>query len=519
MRGPSSISIVETVNFSAKHIHNFWNFRGVDSTGAVVAIDPDGVKLVGIGSVEGPNFYQTIHVFDGNDGVTAFEANDIVPGVELWTSLESSIDGDIFFIAGSESREYNTGNAYLAALTFDENADIITYSKYGNQHKFYTINSLRRHPDGNVLFAGTQAHLVVVLWAEDEFHLIAKLANVVQNPIHDICFNQNTIYTVSEHNMARVYYFDDDMISGRSQKREFVSLADSNRQKSSKGSGPLSHSNNPYIQDNDNYQSKPSYQKLGTFGDKNEPPKSQQAINYTTRPPRPARNKNLFNEYSIKQIHMPDGKPFFSKYFTTNYFFNHKLEQLLRVQVSSDKRYIFTGKNHLKVLQFDVSSGKYLLLKAGADIAPFIDIKVLNNGEMLVYEEHTSDLVKYTKKLVEMSRINGVKPLNLRDGHSVSSLHTGDDLMYIWMPGDSSIGLVNPDNMIYDLVTNFYGSSGEKITPLALVGNQLEKKVLGSYTKQNGEVWYTFLRAGQGLIRKSQYEVLQNRKKIIFLFL
>jgi hypothetical protein len=133
MRGPSSISLVETSNFSAKHIHNFWNFRGVESNGIVAAIDPEATKAVGIGEIDAPSgLYQTVHVFDGKDGVTAFEASDIVPGVEIWTSLESSIDGDVFFIGGAENKRFNKGFAYLAALTFDENADLITYSKYGN---------------------------------------------------------------------------------------------------------------------------------------------------------------------------------------------------------------------------------------------------------------------------------------------------------------------------------------------------------------------------------------------------
>lgn len=219
MRGPSSISFVETTNFSVKHIHNFWNFRGVEALGQVVAVDPDATKVVGIGKVVAPTLYQTIHVFDGKDGVTSFEAQDIVPGARIWTSLESSINGDIFFIGGAESEYRNTNFAYLAALSFDENADLITYSKYGNQHKFYSINALRRHPEGNILFAGTYCHLVVILWAEDEFHLIAKLPNVASYPITDLCFNQNAVYTVCENERSRVFYFDDDVIMGRAKTK------------------------------------------------------------------------------------------------------------------------------------------------------------------------------------------------------------------------------------------------------------------------------------------------------------
>lgn len=111
------------------------------------------------------------------DGVTVFEANDIVEGVQNWVCLESSIDADVFFIGGSSTTNSANSIAYLAALTFDDNADLVTYSKYDHNHQFYIINALRRHPDGNVIFAGTQNHVVVVLWAEDEFHLISKLNN------------------------------------------------------------------------------------------------------------------------------------------------------------------------------------------------------------------------------------------------------------------------------------------------------------------------------------------------------
>ena len=79
IRGPSEISLVDTRDFSARHIHNFWNFRGENSKGTVVAIDPTASKVVGIGFIENPGGYQTMHVYDGTDGVTAFEASDVIP--------------------------------------------------------------------------------------------------------------------------------------------------------------------------------------------------------------------------------------------------------------------------------------------------------------------------------------------------------------------------------------------------------------------------------------------------------
>jgi len=69
----------------------------------------------------------------------------------------------VFFIGGAQSRSFNNGEAFLAALTFDENAELINFSRFG---KFYCINSLRRHPDGNILFAGTKGYLAVILWVQ-----------------------------------------------------------------------------------------------------------------------------------------------------------------------------------------------------------------------------------------------------------------------------------------------------------------------------------------------------------------
>lgn len=101
----------------------------------------------------------------------------------------------------------------------------------------------------------------------------------------------------------------------------------------------------------------------------------------------------------------------------------------------------------------------------------------------MVYEETTSDLVKYNPQLVETARIKGVKPLNIKGSEMVSTLYSGDDFMYIWMPGDSSIGLVQPETMVHDLVTNFYGTQEEKVKPFTVVANHIDKKVLGMYVK------------------------------------
>jgi len=195
---------------------------------------PEGNKIAGLGFIPGSRGFnkfdgfdyvqsqnkelQTVHVFDGGDGVSIFEANEIHPDIEAWICLESSVEGDIFFIGAAQKRDFMYGDAFIFALTFDGEAETIAFKRYGQHVGFHCINSLRRHPEGNILFAGCQNYLGVILWADDEFYLITKIRNCVSNPITDICFSENTIYTVCDHNKGMALYFDDSLIRGRDER-------------------------------------------------------------------------------------------------------------------------------------------------------------------------------------------------------------------------------------------------------------------------------------------------------------
>jgi hypothetical protein len=53
MRGKSDLSIVSTESFSARHIHNFWNYRGKDCNAIAVAVDNKASAIVGLGMLQG----------------------------------------------------------------------------------------------------------------------------------------------------------------------------------------------------------------------------------------------------------------------------------------------------------------------------------------------------------------------------------------------------------------------------------------------------------------------------------
>lgn len=86
------------------------------------------------------------------------------------------------------------------------------------------------------------------------------------------------------------------------------------------------------------------------------------------------------------------------------------------------------------------------------------------------------------------------------------------------MPGDNSIGLVNPETMVHDIIANFFGSASEEIIPFTVIASHKEKKVLGLYiVSRTQEMNFVFLRSGNGFVRKSQLEVLGEEGAILCL--
>lgn len=49
----------------------------------------------------------------------------------------------------------------------------------------------------------------------------------------------------------------------------------------------------------------------------------------------------------------------------------------------------------------------------GGNVEPFIDLKLLRNGNILVFAQETSDLVKYNENLKQVRRLQGQKKINL----------------------------------------------------------------------------------------------------------
>ena len=104
----------------------------------------------------------------------------------------------------------------------------------------------------------------------------------------------------------------------------------------------------------------------------------------------------------------------------------------------------------------------------------------------------------------------------LEGNEIVTTLYSGDSHIYIWMLGDGSIGLVNPDTMVYDLVANFFGSPRDNVTPFTAIASSYSKTVMGLYI-EDALIYFVVLRGNQAMIRKLQSDCLFDSKNESFL--
>lgn len=420
LRGPSELSLVHLPTFTARHIHNFFNFKQEQSLCTALTMDSEGKKIAGLGFIPGSRGHQfggfdyvqsqskelqTVHVFDGGDGVSIFEADEIHQDIEAWICLECSVEGDVFFIGAASKRDFVYGDAYIFALTFDEQAETVAFKKYGSHVGFHCINSLRRHPEGNILFAGCQNYLGVILWTDDDFFLITKIRNCVSNPITDICFSENTIYTVCDHNKGMALYFDDNLIRGRDERmRGPTTVVRKDFEKNMDISGISVDS--PKRKSQTRSPTRATNQ-INSVSQPNPPNSSRQNKNSMTfsklNQDVPSQFDGKFKNFKIKQISLP------------------KID-LRRVQVSFDGRFVYCGKKELKVLE--KMGDQYGMMKVGKHIEAFVDLKVMKNGNVIVFDEATSDLVKYDENLKLVRRLQGQSTINLSKHLSTRHLLT-----------------------------------------------------------------------------------------------
>ena len=517
-----------------------------------VGLDGSGQKVVGIGFItdqKKQKSVQTVHVYDGGDGVSIFEASEVHQNVEALVSLEVSIEGDVFFLGGAEKAQYEKGDAYIFALKFDESAETVRYRRYGDDVGLHCVTSMRRHPEGNVLFLGGFEYLAVVLWADSKFFLVNRIKNFAKNPITDICYFRNSVYSVCGLEKGMACDFGSGEFGGERVELESLAGVLTNTRGTNSVSGALSpmrpigevvgggknffgknENVGKFVKDNGDFGNYDLLRKSGVTGNGNvfsqeKPKRVERALFNANVEDSELANSNIESRKKLATSSLRNSTTLnlmrnSSMISTSSYkaiFEKFKLRQislpgveLQRIQVSKDGNFIYTGKQGIRILQ--KIKGKYGLLKKGAKLPKFIDIKVTNERELLLFEEETSDLVKFDKNFNEISRLKGENKLKLGGSEIVTTLYSEDELLYIWLKGDNSIGIVNPRNMKYDTISNFFGPDpAGSVTPFTVIASQFEHKIVGLYVQEN-DLMVVLVRNGSEFVRKGQKDILDESK-------
>lgn len=152
-------------------------------------------------------------------------------------------------------------------------------------------------------------------------------------------------------------------------------------------------------------------------------------------------------------------------------------------------------------------------MNKGKNIAPFIDIKILPNGQLVVHEESTLDLVFYDPELREIKRLpratNSQNPFN----QSYKTIkHGTSQNLYGWYAGNEELRIVNLTNGEFMAVNNFFGIPGQRAIPLAITISDRERKAAGLFTLGNNSEVFLGVLTSNNSVSHNPFESLVKQR-------
>lgn len=177
------------------------------------------------------------------------------------------------------------------------------------------------------------------------------------------------------------------------------------------------------------------------------------------------------------------------------------------MQASADRSLVFAGKENLKILELQDSKGT--LLNRGKNVGSFVDIKLIQSGQLLVHEDATLDLVFYDSDFREIKRLP-----RAASGHNPFSQsrrtiqHGSAKSVYGWFAGNEELRIVNLANGEFASVPNFFGMAGQKATPIAIALAEKERKAAGLYTVPNSSDVFLAVLSPNGAVSRVQVDTL-----------
>lgn len=171
------------------------------------------------------------------------------------------------------------------------------------------------------------------------------------------------------------------------------------------------------------------------------------------------------------------------------------------------------GKEELKILEMLEKS--CTLLSKGKNVAPFVDIKLLPNYNLIVHEEATLDLVLYDSDIKEVKRLprpsHGQNPFK---GTYKTIRHGSSDAYYGWYVGNSILNMVNLSTLNVTSIPGFFGTQAESTLPYAIVTSESGTKAAALYLNNHTNLEHIVVYNGGALGRHVASAILhQTRSK------
>lgn len=454
LSGHNSVTVVNTEDFSCTTIKYFWTHHSSKAHPVAAIVDSKGESIIAISDTDHET--QLIHMFTSGNKVNLVESERIL-GKTFLTSLELSLDEKVCFFGGAEDENPDTkGDCCLYAVSWRQGMQVLQKAVYPKSTTgFGLITVISRHPDADVLFIGTQTCIGVICWNGSEFGLLSKVDNMSSKPITDMCYFEESVFAVADDTIATIIYFNQNNGS-RDPRLNLGRLNELTKRSSQNKSDQINIVANVSrvgvftpTKLPDDTSSEPSYTGLHSVGEVVFSGPASQAFNPplyvpspTTqqRPLDPAVNTktSLVISRDIEKIGTPSEHPFDLKKLPVVEF-DFSKESIFKGDISENGQLIFFGRESLhRLLQ---KEKHFLKLKPSEQVKAFLDVRALASGDIVVYEEHTFDLVKYDNLLKETKRLKGSQNTNIIPGLTV--LNTTREQDFLWMRGPLLLSLVN----------------------------------------------------------------------------
>ena len=111
----------------------------------------------------------------------------------------------------------------------------------------------------------------------------------------------------------------------------------------------------------------------------------------------------------------------------------------------------------------------------------FSCVKTMKNGDILVQEAKSNDIVELAPNLKELKRLKGVPGLMLQNDSIRNCRHSHDDSILPWVKGTNLISLITIKDLSMKEVKNFFGQEEETdIIPIMSICNSEGEKLFGT---------------------------------------